>query len=801
MFRNYFKTAWRTLFKNKGTSLINIGGLAVGMAVATLIGLWIWDELSFDKYNKNYDAIAQVARKQIVNGEVFIAEGSNHVPIPLARELRDQFNGYFKNVALATGNAEQMISVDEKRFSRQGMYVEPGFLNIFTFNIFTGTDKSFSDPNTILIDNSLAVSLFGTENPVGKTLQLSNTQLVKVAGVFKDIPSNSRFHDISFFCPWDLLVATNNGVKNDLDNWINSSFNLFVQTAPGKSMQGASKAIQEIYWNHIKKDRPQSSNENVALFLHPMKDWHLRSEWKNGIQEGGQIQLVWLFGAIGIFVLLLACINFMNLSTARSEKRAKEVGIRKTVGSLKSQLVKQFLTESFLTVSIAFVLSVGIVLLSLNWFNKIADKNVNFPFDNPVFWIISVLFIVITSFVSGSYPALYLSSFRPVKVLKGTFLAGKSAAIPRRIMVAIQFSVSIILIIGTIVIYRQVQHAQDRPIGYDRNGLIRFNMNTVDLNGKNDVLRQELLATSGVIEVAESSAATTENNYFDDRIEWQGKDPRLPKTAFVLRAVTHDFGKTIGWQFTEGRDFSRSYQTDNAAVILNEAAVKYMQLSDAVGKTITFNNKPYAIVGVIRDMITDSPYKPVQPGLFFMVPQIGPVITMRLNPKLSPAKAISLIQPVFRKLNPNGLFDYKFVDEEYGRKFAAEQQIGTLSTVFAILAIFISCLGIFGLASFVAAQRIKEIGVRKILGASVINLWGLLSKEFILLVAIAFVIAIPVAYYFMDQWLQKYEYRASIAWWMFGVAGGGAVLITLLTVSFHAIKAAVANPVKSLRTE
>jgi putative ABC transport system permease protein len=373
--------------------------------------------------------------------------------------------------------------------------------------------------------------------------------------------------------------------------------------------------------------------------------------------------------------------------------------------------------------------------------------------------------------------------------------------VPRRIMVAIQFTVSIILIIGTIVVYRQVQHAQDRPIGYDRNGLIRFDMNTADLNGKNDVVRQELLASGGVIEVAASSAATTENNYFDDRIEWEGKDPRLAKRAFVLRAVTYEFGKTIGWQFLEGRDFSRSYQTDNTAVILNEASVKYMQLNDPVGKTITFNNNKFTIVGVIRDMITDSPYKPVEPALYFMVPQIGPVITMRLNPKLGPSKSISLIQPVFKKLNPNGLFEYKFVDEEYGKKFAAEQRIGSLSTVFAILAIFISCLGIFGLASFVAAQRIKEIGVRKILGASVINLWGLLSKEFVLLVILAFMIATPIAYYFMDQWLQKYEYRTNIVWWIFGAAGFATLLITLLTISFQSVKAAIANPVKSLRTE
>ncbi len=801
MIKNYFKIALRNLVKNKSTSLINIGGLAVGMAVATLIGLWIWDELSFDRYNKNYESIAQLARKETVNGEAFIAENSNHFPIPLAGELRTNYNNYFQKVALASESNEQMISFKDNQFSKQGMYVEPGFLEIFTLKMLAGTNKDFKNPNTILVTKSLAVALFGNTDPVGKILKLSNTESVTVAGMFDDLPYNSRFHDISFFCPWSLLLNTNKGVQANLDNWENSSFNIFVQTAPGISAEKISNGIKDVYWNRIKSARPKTANDNIALFLHPMKDWHLRSVWKNGVQAGGQIQLVWLFGLIGIFVLLLACINFMNLSTARSEKRAKEVGIRKTIGSLRSQLIKQFLSESFLIVFIAFITGIAIVLLSLNWFNEIADKKVTFPFYNPVFWSVSILFIVITAFVAGSYPAFYLSSFRPVKVLKGVFRAGRATVIPRRVMVTLQFTVSIILMIGTIVVYRQVQHAQDRPVGYNRNGLIRFNMNTADLNGKYDVLRREVIASGGAIALAQSSSATTENNYYDDRFEWEGKDPKLPKMSFVLSAVTYDFGKTVGWQFTQGRDFCRDFSTDNAAVILNEAAVKYMGLANPVGKTITFNKNKFNVVGVIKDMITESPYKPVQQSVYFMVPQIGPVITMRLNPEISTAKAISLIQPVFNKLNPSGLFDYKFVDEEYGRKFAAEQRIGTLSTVFALLAIFISCLGIFGLASFVAAQRIKEIGVRKILGASVMNLWGLLSREFLLLVILAFVIAVPIAYYFMEQWLQKYEYHTAISWWMFGMVGAGALFITLITVSFQAIKAAVANPVKSLRTE
>jgi ABC-type antimicrobial peptide transport system permease subunit len=452
-------------------------------------------------------------------------------------------------------------------------------------------------------------------------------------------------------------------------------------------------------------------------------------------------------------------------------------------------------------VLIAFLLSIGIVLLCLDSFNQVANKKISFSFTNPVFWIISILFILITALVSGSYPALYLSAFKPVKVLKGALRAGRSAAIPRRVMAGIQFTVSIILIIGTMVVYRQIQHGYDRPVGYDRNGLIRINMNTPDLVGKYDVLQRELLLSGGATGFAQSSSSTTENNYFDDHVEWEGKDEHLQQMSFSLSAVTVDFGKTVGWHFIKGRDFSKDFASDSAATILNEAAVKYMRLTDPVGSKIKWNGKPFTVVGVIKDMITESPYKSVQQSIFFTRPNVGPIITIRLNPALSTGKAISRIQPIFSKLNPSSPFEYKFVDEEYGRKFAAEKRIGVLSGFFATLAILISCLGIFGLASFVAQQRIREISVRKVLGASVTNLWGMLTREFIFLVIISFVIAVPVAIYITNAWLQNYEYRTDLPWWIFTEAGLGAMIITVATVSFHTIKAAIANPIKSLRTE
>lgn len=801
MIKSYFKIGWRNLLKNKGYSFINIGGLTLGMSVAILIGLWIGDELSFNSYHKNYDTVAQLARRESANGSVYIADNNNHFPIPLADELRTTYSNLFHQVALASSNGEHLISFEEKKFSRMGMYVEPQFTEIFTLKLITGSYVGFSDPNTILLTQSLAQSLFGSEEAVGKILLFDGKQSIKVAGVFEDLPLNARFSDVGFFCPLSLLVNSNNAVRDNLNNWGDSSFEIFVQTASGVSMTTVSDRIKKVYWSKIEGSRPKIAGYDLSIFLHPMKDWHLRSEWKNGAPAGGRMQQVWLFGMIGVFVLLLACINFMNLSTARSEKRAKEVGIRKAVGSLRNQLINQFLSESFLIVGMAFMASLGIVSLTMNWFNQLSNKEISLPFSNAMFWILSALFITITAFVSGSYPALYLSSFQPVKVLKGPFRSGNLAGVPRKIMVTLQFTVSIVLMVGTTVVYRQVQHAQNRPVGYDKEGLIRITMNTPDLFGKYDVLQKELLASGGAVGFAQSSSTTTQDNYFDDNFQWEGKDLNRHQMSFALVGVTFDFGKTIGWQFADGRDFSRNFSTDGSSVILNEAAVKYMGLIDPVGKTIRFNNNTFTVIGVIKNVITQSPYEPVGQSVYFLVNDVGPFITIRLDPDLSAGDAIRKIEPIFRKYNPASPFDYSFVDEEYGRKFAAERQIGTLANLFAVLAIIISCLGIFGLASFVAEQRTKEIGVRKILGASLVSLWSLLSKEFVVLVAIALIIAGPVAWYFMEQWLQKYEYRTTVSWWIIPASGMTTVVITLLTVSFQAIKAALTNPVRSLRSE
>ncbi len=515
---------------------------------------------------------------------------------------------------------------------------------------------------------------------------------------------------------------------------------------------------------------------------------------------------------MGVFVLLLACINFMNLSTARSEKRAKEVGIRKAVGSIRGQLISQFFSESFLVVALAFLGAIGLILALLPWFNEVAAKQIAFPWAEPLFWLTSLGFILITGLLAGSYPALYLSSFQPIKVLKGhgpslRFRVGNLAAAPRKVLVVVQFTVSITLIIGTLIVYRQIQHTKNRPIGYDNKGLVMISMLSPAFYGKYDVLKTDLKRAGVIQEMAESSSPLTGVWSNSSGFSWPGKDPALdPDFSTVF--VTHDFGKTVGWQFKEGRDFSRTFSTDSSAMVINEAAAKFMGLAHPLGTVVKWGEDDdagkagyFTIVGVIKDVLAESPYEPVKQAFYFMDYENVNWITLKLNPNQSASESIAVIQSTFKKHVPSAPFDYKFADEEFGKKFASEERIGKLAGGFAILAVFISCLGLFGLASFTAEQRTKEIGVRKVLGASVLNLWSLLSKDFVMLVILSCLIASPIAYYYLSEWLTNYEYRTDLSWWIFVGAGVGALLITLLTVSYQSVKAALTNPVKSLRSE
>jgi ABC-type antimicrobial peptide transport system permease subunit len=794
MLKNYIKIAFRNLVRNKVYSFINIGGLAVGMAVAMLIGLWIWDELSFNKYHKNYDRITQVMQHQTFNGEVG-TQNSN--PFLLGGEIREKYGSDFKYVVMSSGKSRHILKFGDKKLAKIGEYFEAQAPEMLSLKMLKGTNNGLKDPSSILIDESTAKALFGDENPLFKSLKIDNKFDVKVTGVYEDIPQNSDFHDLTFIAPWELYINNENWDEKLSDPWRNNSFHTYAQLAENADLERVSEKIKNVKLNKVKK---ADMVFKAQVFLFPMSKWHLFSEWKNGINTGGKIEFVWLFGIIGIFVLLLACINFMNLSTARSEKRAKEVGVRKAVGSVRGQLITQFLSESLLIVFIAFILSLALVELSLPTFNEISDKKMSILWTNPLFWLLGLSFSLITGLVSGSYPAFYLSSFQPVKVLKGTFKLGNFAAMPRKVLVVMQFTVSITLIIGTIIIFNQIQFAKNRPIGYDKDGLLAIFISTPELSGHYDVLRDDLLKTGAVSEMSESSSPTTgvwvRNNGYD----WKGKDPNM-QGNFGTVAVTHDFGKTVGWQFKEGRDFSRTFSTDSTGIVLNEAAVKFMGIKHVIGETMKVDGKPYKIIGVVKDMVMDSPYTPVLRTVFLLDYKWTNIINIKINPDANSKEALSKIELVFKKYAPNTPFDYWFVDDEYNKKFLDEVRIGKLSSFFAGLAIFISCLGLFGLASFTAEQRTKEIGIRKVLGATVTNLWQLLSKDFVVLVIISCLIATPIAYYFMHNWLQKYDYRTSISWWVFALSGLGALIITLLTVSYQAIKAALANPVKSLRTE
>jgi ABC-type antimicrobial peptide transport system permease subunit len=796
MLKNYFKTAWRSLRSHKTATAINIAGLSAGMAVTVLISLWIRDEVSFDKSNPHYDRIARVMQNGAMNGEIMTWPT---LPIPLANVLRQDYGSDFKNVVRASWNELHVLSIPNKSLSAAGTFFEPQGPELLDLNMLSGSRDALKDPDAVLLSSSLSSTFFGNTNPIGQLIKMDGSTAMKVAGVYADLPANSSFADVSYIMPWDLKVATTPWIKQMQNPWGNNSFFTYVRIADNANMDQVSAKIKDTKLNHVHADERK---DKAAIFLEPMRQWHLYSDFKNGVNVGGRIQFVWLFGIIGIFVLLLACINFMNLSTARSERRAKEVGIRKAIGSLRSQLISQFYSESVLVALLAFVFAVVLVVLALPFFNDLADKKMTLPWTNPLFWALGIAFSLMTGIMAGTYPALYLSSFNPVTVLKGTFKAGRLASVPRKTLVVIQFAVSVILAIGTIVVFRQIQFAKDRPIGYDRAQLISVQRLAPGIHEHFDVVRSTLINEGAVSQMAESYSPLTGNWSTNGDIAWKGKDPNL-SVDFPNSSIGYDYGKTVGWQFVAGRDFARDFAADSSAFIINETAAKFMDLTNPVGEIIRWDDHPMPIIGVIKDVVAESPYESVRPTLYHLdnSSNNGNFDLFRLNPAISTGEALNKIEAVFKTYSPLQPFNYKFADEEYGKKFGDERRTGKLATAFAILAVFISCLGLFAMAAFMAEQRVKEIGVRKVLGASVFNLWGLLSKEFLTLVVLSLLIANPVAWYAMNHWLQNYAYHATLPWWIFATTAAGALIITLATISVQTIRAALANPVDSLRSE
>ncbi len=791
MFINYLKIAFRNLRKRKLYTLLNISGLALGMTVAILTGLWLYDELSFNGYNSNYDRVALLQKNKTYGGTIH-TETSNS--IPLGASLREDFGADLKRVVVSSYGGERVLKSGETSIVRRGYFMEDGGQEILDLKIIRGFTSWPVDPTTLLLSESLAKQLFGEENPVGRIISVDQKVSLKVAAVYRDIPRNSTFRNVAFYGSLKTLEGMEEWVRESVSDWKADSFPVYVLLADHADVKTVSRKIEDLAWKRTgDESRPR-------LFLHPMSDWHLYPEFKDGVKQGKGLQSMVSFGLIGFFVLVLAAINFMNLSTASSETRAREVGVRKAVGSDRGQLIGQFYTETFITVVISGGLALLTTILALPWFNQAAEKSMRILWDNPFFWLPFVVFIFFTGVLSGSYPALYLSSFSPLKALKGKLRTNRLELFSRKGLVVFQFCISVSLIIAVIVVNRQVRHAQNRPMGYDRNGLIQIRKNSPNLSGHFFAMREELHQSGAVMEMSEANGPLSEWWHSNTGLGWRGKAPGSNQ-EFVTLTVTPEFGKTIDWNVVSGRDFNRSFALDTSAMILNRTAARLMGFEDPVNEIVRVDDKQYRVVGLTEDVVMDSPYDPVRPTVFMMRKANLPFITIRLNPSLSASAAVGRVEKVLKQFDPEGNFNVKFADTEFGQKFWRENRIVEFTGVFSVLAVLISLLGIFGLATFLAEQKTKEIGVRKVLGATVFQLWALLTREFIALIGIALIIGAPLSWFVLEKWLQGFDYRTVISWWIFPVCGGITVLLTLFAVSFQAIKAALTNPVRSLRSE
>ncbi len=787
MIKNYFKVAVRNLLRNKAFAAINILGLAIGMASALLILLWVQNEFSLDASYKKADRIHVMYNRDKFDGAV---HSWNSTPKMMGPTLKNDYPEV-EDVARTNG-VTFLLTVGERRLNVRGAFTDSGFINMFDFPLLKGNaTQALTGSTSIVLTEKLAKKLFGDEEAMGKMIRIDSNANFMVTAVLKDLDNKTTF-EYEYLLPWSFMTRLG---WND-DSWGNNSVRTYALLKPTVTTEKFNARVQDITRSH--------SQETAKVFGHPINRLHLYSKDDEGKLVGGQIETVNLFIVIAIFILLIACINFMNLSTARSEKRAKEVGIRKVSGARRGSLIAQFIGESLILSFLSFLVALILVAVSLSGFNLLTGKQLALNFGDYTFWLMSIGFILVTGLLAGSYPAFYLSSFVPVRVLKGSFKKVNAALTPRKVLVVLQFTFAIILIIGTIIIQHQIKFVQNRDAGYNRENVVYVYMQG-DIDKHYTLIKDDLLKQSAAVSVTKSANAITQRRGDSWGYSWPGSTETDKKLDFIRLGSDADFIKTLGVQLKEGRELDiYKYGTDTSAVMLNESAVAAMRLKDPVGQTITrYDDYKFHIVGVVKDFILESPFvKKVNPMIIFGPAQeYFTVIHMKLNNKGGTAANLAKVEAIFKKYNPEYPFEYSFADESYAKKFAAQQQTGMLAALFAGLTIFISCLGLFGLASYMAENRIKEIGIRKVLGASIGSITTLLSKEFLLLVFIAIVVASPIAWYAMRSWLETYTYRIDIEWWVFAGAGILSIVIALGTVSFQAIKAAVANPVTSLRTE
>lgn len=781
MFKNYLITAWRNIIRNKFVSLINIIGLGVGLAVAFIIMAWVTDEMGYNNFHKNLPDIYAVMQNVRQGGEVYTTKS---VPGPLAASARNEIPE-IKFAARVSYSGQHLISYQDKAIYEEGIYAEPDYFRIMTFPAIAGNPvAALKESNAIVITEKTAKKLFGNENPVGKIITYNNQQAVTVEAVIKDIPSNSTY-TFGTVLPFSLYEKEN----SSLSSWNNIFILTWVQLMPGINVEQFNVKLTKLI-------REKSENKTAELFAYPLADIAMHGKFKNGKPAGGRMEMLLMMGVLGLFVLVIACVNFMNLSTARSERRAKEVGIRKAVGALRKHLVIQFLSEAFLVTFLSLIAAVIAAQLLLPPFNNLTGKNASLDFSN---WKIPATLLataLITGFISGIYPAFFLSRFRPVKVLKGIVAPTQVRSMLRKGLVTFQFVISSFLIIFTFVIYKQIQFGQQFPVGYEQQGLIDIPARG-DMGSKFDLLQTILLQQPGVQSVSASSDNMVGINGSSNGFQWPGKTTDQDFPVFITR-VQYDWAKTTGIKMVNGRDFSREYGNDSLTCILNQAAVKRMNLKEPVIGTMVDNHK---VIGIAADFVYNDVFASPAPLIAFLDTGKANHIFVRMDKNANLQQSLSTIQNAVKRAVPGYPFEYRLTEEVYDNKFTGIQSGGLFSSMVGVLAILISCMGLLALSMFIAERRTKEIGIRKVLGASASTIWLSLSKDFLKPVFLAFIITIPLASFVMQKVLSSMEHHITLSWWIFGVAGLMVILLALIIVSFQAIKAAVANPVNSLRTE
>jgi len=788
MIKNYFKTAWRNLLQNKTFSLINIFGLALGMTCSLVIMLWLNDEMKKDKFHQNGKRLYRVMENQFYSGNVSTFDATPGILAEnIVKDIPD-----IQMASQMLWEEEPLFTVDNTYDKEKGRYVEKDFLRMFSFKLTKGDPvTALARPDAVVISKKLADKYFKGLDPVGKMIRIDNTDNVMVTGVLDEIPKSSSL-TFDFLMSFEQWRKKNDWAKD----WGNNGPRCYVMLAPNTSVDKVNAKIK----NYIKTKNKES---NVNLFLQNYGESYLYSDWENGKQNGGRIEYVKIFSIVGIIILVIACINFMNLATARSLRRAREIGVRKVVGAGKRQLIGQFIGESLFVSFLAICISLVIVMLLLPSFNTLTEKHLSLDFTDPSFLLLLLGLVLVTGIISGSYPALFMSSLKPIIVLKGLLKFKPGATYFRKALVVFQFALSIILILGMIVIYRQIDFIHNKNLGFAKEDLLYMPLEG-ELQKTYPTFKEQLLKQPGIKYVSSAQSNPLEVGSSTSGVRWPGKDT-TKLILFSSNPITYDYIKTMGIQLVEGRDFSTEYGLDTMNYLVNEAAAKKIGYKDPVGKELTMWGDKGMIVGLMKDYHHNSLHVPIEPLILRLHKMSwggnywGNVIVRTEKGKTK--QAIASMEKLYKQFNPGFPFKYYFTDDEIANRYKAEYTVSKLSRYFAFLAIFISCLGLFGLVTFTAEQKTKEIGIRKVLGASVTGIVGMLSKDFLTLVVIAAVIAFPVAWLAMHRWLNDFAYRVNIGWWVFVIAGVIALLIALLTISFQSIKAAIANPVKSLRTE